>query len=354
MKFSHGFLTLLLTVTAPFVASAQSRYFVVQNVASERTRVYERCTTSQDCPHRLIMDTKMLVGMPADKSSREDTYQLRTWLGEYRIDAWKKFYQDQKGKYPSWYKEGYPKLPRKGATLLEWISPRLVMDKKTEDMRGAFGWYAALIGPNANGQWIHGTFGWGADEATMLQKLYSDGGHGGYMNFSSGCTRLENRAIAYLQDSLPVGTEIYRVYSQEGLRDAKLSNYQNQKNGAIWSFTLTKETQNLSSETSKVQSRGVPGDMILEQGIYKVPQFPVAFATMGPNPEQRRLDGYTGNIYNLKKEEFRGVFLVDEGRFINYEHPTSLTLGGSKKGLPADLKTQGGYTFGKGNYRYRN
>ncbi|MFN7453366.1 MAG: hypothetical protein ACK5RO_01770, partial [Pseudobdellovibrionaceae bacterium] len=84
---------------------------------------------------------------------------------------------------------------------------------------------------------------------------------------SSGCTRLENRAVALTRHLLPVGTEVIRVYAMEGLRDTSLSRYSLQREKRPWEFILTKEGVRQSNgptiDRSAVLARGVPSSSYL-------------------------------------------------------------------------------------------
>ncbi|UXR63730.1 hypothetical protein EZJ49_11675 [Bdellovibrio bacteriovorus] len=82
-----------------------SRYFVIQNIATEKTRIYERCTTSPGCAHKMVMETDTVVGRP-EEGDKNDPNAYKTWVGHSRISEWVKFYQDGKGFYPRWYTPG--------------------------------------------------------------------------------------------------------------------------------------------------------------------------------------------------------------------------------------------------------
>jgi hypothetical protein len=339
---SIALLTVFFAIEA---ASAQSKYFVIQNVATDRTRVYERCSTSESCPHKLILETRSLFGMPKDEDlPGADKYRLRTWLGTFKIQTWKKFYADGKGKHAPWWGPGFPELPRKNSSLFSWISPYYMPDGYAEDgMRGAFGWYAAILSPVPDGQWMHGTFGWGADKDNFLNNQVQENGHG-YLNFSSGCARVENRAIAWMQHNLPKGTEVYRVYAIEELADPSLKNYAAAKSKrASWDWILTTETTAESSDAAAVRARLNPSISILEQGTFILDQYPGKVSIKHSRSDLRsigartRKDFMIGNNYLLPRNEFQGVFLIDEGRFRNYLHPARLTAHASKE-IPRDLQ----------------
>ena len=56
----------------------------------------------------------------------------------------------------------------------------------------------------------------------------------------------------------------------------------------------------------------------------------------------QRRKGLSGNIYGIPDENFRGYLLVDEGRFIDYQHPAGVQVGGfDDHSLPEYLKTSG-------------
>lgn len=362
------------------LVTAASKYFVIQNVATETTRVYERCTTSPDCAHKLVMETEMVVGRP-EEGTKTDPHAFKTWLGHSRISEWVKFYQDGQAHYPHWYRAGQnvddiPRPITKGMSKILSSRKWMVKDKKGDTtIYGAFGWYAAKVTPSddvngMNYQWMHGTIGWGKDGSAaidltrgFLMNTFSNPG-------SSGCTRLENRAIAYLRHLLPVGTDIYRVYARESTREREidfgngriqpLSRYANKlSRPAIWQYILTtNEAQKSGGLTADFQSvimRGIPtiGSNVLERGTYEVDQYPNAKPL---DFSKSARTGQSGDRYEIdsgKKKDptnFRGYFLVDEGRFIDYKHPDTYATKGKVKvsGLkefrttvPAFLSTYG-------------
>ena len=168
---------------------------------------------------------------------------------------------------------------------------------------------------------------------------------------SSGCTRHENRAIAYMRHLLPEGTEVYRVYAREALRDEHLSRYENQKSKPVWNWILTNEgvnTEGPDSDANMVLSRNVPTENILEKGSFEVDQYPDGIGLWGGASEKTRQRYITGNVYGIKSDDFRGVFLVDEGQFVDYQHPdTDKVIVHESHALPADLKTSSTYTMAK-------
>ncbi len=328
---------------ASVTSSDKSKYIVIQNVATERTRIYERCTSAPGCANRLVMETEMVVG----RDTKKGNYLTR--VGRYKITEWVKFYQDNADNYPSWYDPNYPATPKPGSSGSAWMSKKNMPDGKG-NMRGAFGWYAGLIAPNADYQWIHGTIGWGSDGTKFIEMTRNT-----LLNMfanprSAGCTRLENRAVAYTRDLIPVGTEIVRVYAREGFRDGTRARYQNQIQPKTWEYILTKEGVRKSgaatSEKNAVLARGVTPDLILEQGSYSVDQYPNAVPLKEDAGWQSRVKGKSGNTYDVKDDAFRGYYLVDDGTFIDYEHPEGVEVGGYEgPAIPEALKTAGEFTI---------
>lgn len=331
---------MLTDETVHFSYPNPSRYFVVQNIATEKARVYEYCNSSPDCSHRLVMETDIVVGRM--KGDKKDQNQFLTWAGWYTINYWKKFHENPS--YPSWYDSRYPALPEKdrhgqtaGSPGAKWISKKLLpLDLMPEaHYRGAFGWYAAILTHNPNDQWLHGTYGYGADEDIFIQMPKNGEG----MNLferaaikiagkdlrSAGCTRFENKAIAYLQSFLTPGTNIFRVYALEGYQDESRSTYQDQQSNRTWEYILTKEDVRRSgprsSDANSVRSRGLSADQILDQGSYEFDQYPNATGFDRSMKESDQRKGKTGNVYGISPQKFQGVFFVDSGRFYNYRHP---------------------------------
>ncbi|MFS4457805.1 L,D-transpeptidase [Bdellovibrio sp. HCB2-146] len=355
--------------------SSSSKYFVIQNVATERTRVYERCTTSPDCPHKLVMETEMVVGRP-EEGLEGDPKAFITWLGHARISEWVKFYQDVKGHYPRWYSEGTKTPGPINGLLGRTIGARKWIVKGGDGkstIHGAFGWYAAKVTPadpkdGMNYQWMHGTMGWGSDGATPIELTRSS-----FMNIvsnpgSAGCTRLENRAIAYLRSLLPVGTDIYRVYARESSRN--LSRYAGlENNPAPWNFILTKigggKSGGLEADANKVMAGGFSQNDLLEQGTYQVDRYP----NVSPlNYKEMPSSGRSGDRYRIDSDKaadaartnFRGYFLVDEGRFVDYAHPDEAAsryrvkvsgLPDFRNSVPEFLKTTGSHNPPAVTYR---
>lgn len=333
-----------------------SKYFVIQNIATERMRIYERCTETPDCAHRMVMETEFVAGRTEGPKRDRDRFQ--TWLGLYKITSWVKFYEDQMKHYPSWYDPKYPEAPSPQDDPQSWFNKKFMPNPGTGSMRGAFGWYAGLVGPNANYQWIHGTIGWGSQKNKFIKYTRSF-----WVNLvanprSSGCTRLENEAVAYTQYLLPVGTEVLRVYAKEGIRDESLTTYQNQSQPAAWDYILTNEhvrsKVNVTSAKDSVLARQVSESQILESGTYQIDQVPNGIGFTDKPTARQRQKGNSGNAYGVPSEEMKGVLLIDEGRLVDYEHPKSLTVGGlkenNKPSLPESYKTGGTYSLFKPKY----
>lgn len=356
------------------LVTASSKYFVIQNVATEKTRVYERCTETPNCAHKLVMETEMVVGRP-EEGTKEDKNAFKTWLGHAKISEWVKFYQDGQAHYPHWYKAGQDIKTIPGP-ITDGIS-KIASSRKwmVEDARGnttiygAFGWFAAKVSPadeinGMNYQWMHGTIGWGKDGASsieltrgFLMNLFSNPG-------SSGCTRLENRAVAYLRSILPVGTDIYRVYARESTREKETTTgFFKKKTTPLpryadkyevpgrWDYILltngAQQSGGLTADAKTVIEKAIPviaGQNLIEQGSYEIDQYPNAVqlnygssASSGKSGDRYRID--SGKKEEAANTNFRGYFLVDEGRFVNYVHPDArLTKGVIKVSGLADFR----------------
>lgn len=339
-------LTILSTVSAT-VASAQSKadsssskYFIVQNIATEKMRVYERCTTSVSCAHRLVFQTDMVAGkISGDKS-------MWTRVGTFKVEKWVKFYEDKAKLYPSWYDGNYPETPGPGNSFSAWLEKQS-MPNGPGEMRGAFGWYAAMVTPNASGQWMHGTIGWGSDEDKFILQTRSFMANVFADPRSRGCTRIENRAVAFAQSFLPAGTDLFRVYAQEGMADEQMQNYENQRNPVRFDYILTRDQVRRDNPNSisrpAVEARLASGQIqssdILEEGSFLASQYPVGQGLTS----KRASSGRSGDTYSLGESAFAGVFLIDEGRFVNYDHPSAMPRGGvsgSQAVLPEYAKSR--------------
>ena len=302
------------------------RYFVVENIATEKLRVYERCTTGTGCAHTLILETDMVVGEDTPERDR------RSLVGTFRIQSWVKFHEDSRKLYPSWIHDDAPALPSPGASLEDWIDESLIpRGYRTEGPRASFGWFTARIGPNAKEQWTHGTWGHGADGDKFIQAVRNSQERDPRI-MSHGCSRVENQVIAFMHEILPPGTKLVKVYAKEAL--AKPDGVSSPASEFSWDWVLTKEgarTPGPRMSLASVKARNVPSSEVLDQGRF------------APDRQPTVVDG---NVYGLDEAEFRGVFLIDEGRFEDYRHPRSLERGGiveksEKLAGPRALKKQG-------------
>jgi hypothetical protein len=222
-------------------------------------------------------------------------------------------------------------------------------------MYGAFGWYAARLSPQdesgVNYQWMHGTIGWGVDQATSIEvtrgaliNMFSNPG-------SHGCTRLENRSIAFLRSLLPPGTDVYRVYARESTRERELVAGVFKKSitplpryadkygvPGSWQYILltdgAQKSNGLPADAETVRASGiaiVQGQNFLEEGTFLYDQYPNA---VSPDYNYAASSGKTGDRYQIDSgspndaTHFRGFFLVDEGRFVDYQHPDAQAVGG--------------------------
>lgn len=303
------------------------KYFVIQNIATERLRVYEKSCNSKDvCVNKMIMETEMAVG--------EDDSENRTRVGSYRITEWWKFYQDHAAHYPSWYRDGYPSPPEQGSSFLKWFKNKYMPKENGErkgDMRGAFGWYTAYVGPNHNAQWTHGTVGWGADKDALIKATKSYFTNVFASPRSSGCSRLNNEAIAYLREILPVGTPIVKVYAKEALLNGHRTDYKNKTSN--WSYVLTKNnaysTTNFSADKESVESRNVPANRRLEEGTFVMDAYPTMFNFIDGEDvgKMEAKTKTTGNVYRVPEASMKGVLYVDAGLLEDYAHPRDEKIG---------------------------
>lgn len=341
-KFKFTSLSSALMLALSFqaqAAPAKPKYVVIQNVATEKTRVYELCYATPGCAHKMVFETDMLVG----KREEGDT---RTLLGTYRISQWVKFYEDGKKLYPSWYDPSYPMPPEADDSARKWFKEKY-MPNGVGEMRGAFGWYAAHVEPNAYGQWMHGTIGWGSNGDEFISRAKK-----GFISIfvdlrSHGCTRHENRAIAYLNSLVPAGTPLLKVYAEERVDDVSLSRYASQKAPVLFNFALTRDqvrsTKADSIEYSVVMAKINKGIItkndILETGEYLADRYPTILPI---NEKKSAKSGLSGDVYEVGRQNFRGTFSVDTGRFANYVHPQGLNVGGDQSllSLPDIVKVK--------------
>lgn len=307
-----------------------TKYFVIQNIATEVTRVYEKCNDSPKCKHKLIFETDMVVGRR--KNGFVDRDEWFTNVGVTKIRHWVKWHQDSQGHYPAWYAKDYPPVPPPGADFFDWFDSS-VMPEGKGSMRGAFGWFAAILGPSPKEQWIHGTAGWGSDGAKFID-ITRDFFLSSVSDVrSSGCTRIENAAVAFLRHILAAGTPIIRVYAKEAVEDPFLFRYEKQKIKGIFRYILTKSNTIDDAgagtiERSAVLARKVPKDYWLEEGTYYYDRYPTVHTYSWSPGGIGSGTGALGNVYNVDEKWLKGHFLIDTGRFVNYDHPWEIPKAG--------------------------
>lgn len=325
------------------------KYFVVVNVATETLRIYERQCLDNSCPSKMIMETEVVVG--EDKNlPKEQKGKGRSILGSYRVTGWAKFYQDAESHYPAWYRDGYPGLPEVGSGFNKWFKNKFMpVDPKTGkevgSMRGAFGWYAAFVAPEAYGQWTHGTIGWGEDKDEYIKKTKKFVTNVVSDPRSSGCTRNNNEAIAFIRQLVDTGTPIIKIYAKEALLDPSLTGYNGNKQ---WQYILTKKAGQKSDRAEVLASLGVSGseadmywaakrngnemivdpksplNQILEVGTYDLDTVPTPIAyTPGEKMGKIKASvGRKGNVYGIDtKDMSTGTYYVDAGILAGYSHP---------------------------------
>lgn len=325
-----------------------SEYFMIQNLATEKLRVYKRGCESGDCAHKMIFETDIAVG--------EDKSATRTVLGHFHIKTWHKFYQDGAGRYPSWYDPNYPRIPRKGSSASDWTKSK-VLPYKAASVRGAFGWYTAKVGPDASYQWTHGTIGWGSDKKEFIEAT-----RGFWANLfldprSHGCTRTDNESIAYIRQLLPVGSTLIKVYAREAIGDTNYTRYSGPKT-VSWDYILTKNgvrVDGQKADRDEVLAAGTSSNRYIEEGTLKADVFPTPKVFLAGSSGAE--SGKNGNYYALKHGDMTGVFLIDEGRLVKYKHPQrKLRIGGYKtvlfpEGIMADANSY--FTLPKCKKKYR-
>lgn len=324
------------------------RYFVVVNIASETIRLYERVCADNSCPSKMIMESEVVVGEDTDHP-KEEPGKGRSILGSYRVTGWSKFYQDPEGHYPAWYRDGYPATPAADASWNDWFSKKVMpLDKngKAEGkMRGAFGWYTAFVAPEPFGQWTHGTLGWGSDKDKFIKKVKKP-----LINVisdprSSGCTRNNNEAIAFLRNMIDVGAPIVKIYAKEAYLDPTLASYPAPT--TQWNYVLTKNRNHAIDRDQVLKLLGINGNdldsfwqakvaggemildpkdplnQVLEVGTYEIDTHPdVIQYTPGEKlTKLSRKIGRKGNVYGIKDADMHGVFYVDAGMLEGYAHP---------------------------------
>lgn len=334
------------------------KYFVVVNVATETLRVFERQCMDNSCPNKMLIETEVVVGEDRDHP-KDEKGKGRSILGSYRVTGWSKFYQDAEGHYPAWYRDGYPDLPAIGdSNWNDWFKnkhmPKDENGKAHGSMRGAFGWYAAFVAPNPYGQWTHGTLGWGEDKDKFIKKtkklltnVVSD-------PRSSGCTRNNNEAIAFIRQLIEIGAPIIKIYAREAILDPAMTNYREETKE--WKYILTKRAGEKADRAEVLKALNLtdsdvdnfwaakraggelildpksPLSQILEVGTYTVDTKPdiIAYTPGEKLGKLERSVGRKGNVYGVKSPDMsQGVFYVDAGFLDGYHHPKAiLELGG--------------------------
>ena len=279
--------------------------FVVTNGATEMIRLYERCAPSETCKNRLLMEFHGTVGSNAD--------EVRTDVGVYKTKEWVKFYEVA-GEYAGWYRPGYPELPGVGARGA-WLSHRS-SPPGFKGGRGAFGWYTLFVGPNNDGQWMHGTYGWGADHSNLVRFQDSFlGGIAGLVHHlgSHGCTRMSNEAIAYMRSNVPLGAAYIKIYAREDFADPNLGQYHDTPEKGTFDYILTnvgygkKNGEHQIAQRGAVLAAGTPKSEWFEEGTFNYDQVPHLA---------------TGDHYHLGADSMTGTFNVDEGTVSkDYRHP---------------------------------
>jgi hypothetical protein len=148
---------------------------------------------------------------------------------------------------------------------------------------------------------------------------------------SHGCTRTDNETIAYLRQILPVGTPLVKIYAMEDLADPTLTGYTPiQKQ---WDYIMTKRgvrVDGQKADRAEVLASGISSHEIIEEGSYTVNQWPQAVKFVGGEDvgNFRRKLGKGGNVYGVSATEMSGIFYVDTGLLLNYNHPPGLGVGG--------------------------
>lgn len=274
--------------------------FVIQNLASLTIRVYQRnCDFNENCANTLIFQAPMVIGKDEDES--------RSKLGFFKISRWNNFHKDYEGKYLGWNQKPKPV----NSSRSDW--------NKT----GPFGWYTAFLEPNAKGQWMHGTIGWGSEGEKFINHNRSPSGNFDRIR-SNGCTRVSNQSIAFLRNFVPENSLVLKIYALEDFQDPKLTQYQTTPFYNYWTYSLSKKKMN-SAEQYPLEKFNIP---FYEQGRLFYSQYPVKFEIKTKEEYLKKIKNY--NPYDLSKKDFKGKFLVDSGLLINYEHPRKLEDNGNK------------------------
>jgi hypothetical protein len=355
--------------------------YMVQNIATEKLRVYQRVCKDNSCPPKMIFETDFVSG----EKKGDDDFKKNTHVGNYRIFEWEKFYQDQGtgGHYPSWFDPSFPEAPSIEDSWSAWFDKDIMPWEfcETKDgkekcshkgmMRGAFGWFTALVEPHyGTGQWTHGTIGWAESSIENIYRAKGEDTLGALANIfsslrSSGCSRVSNPSVAFLRHILPVGTPLIKIYALEAYQD-QASMESNYEVGATstWDFMLTKDgvrktgLKATSAHRNYVERAGLNTfDNILEEGTYEFRTYPTVvqyqYKPRSSGEGYRRskgcvedtVDNYPNatqiadgrsvydidnekdinkkqcNVYKIPSEAFQGRFYVDTGLVEGYDHP---------------------------------
>ena len=356
--------------------------YMVQNIATEKLRVYQRVCKDYSCPPKMIFETDFVSGY----KKGDDAHKYNTHVASYRIFEWEKFYQDRGtgGHYPSWYDPTYPLPPDRDDSWSKWFDSEYMpwefcetVDGEKECshkgmMRGAFGWYTALVEPHyGTGQWTHGTIGWAESSIENIYRAKGEDFLGKLANMvtslrSSGCSRVSNPSVAFLRHILPVGTPLIKIYALESYQDqASMERNYNIGQTSAWNFILTKDGVRETGEEATtahknyVEVRGLDTpDNILEEGSYEfniyptVVQYQYKHRSSGNGYRRSRgcvedtVDNYMKpwmtddedrkyydidredkissrqcNVYKIPADKFQGRFYPDTGLIEGYAHP---------------------------------
>ena len=165
---------------------------------------------------------------------------------------------------------------------------------------------------------------------------------------SSGCTRNNNEAIAYIRSLLDIGTPLIKIYAEEELLDPTLSKYPNQTED--WQYVLTKNTNHAIAREEVLKNLGLSGsdldaywkakldggdlildpksplNQVIEVGTYQRDIHPdVIQYTPGEDLKRfNRKIGRKGNVYGIPSNQMHGVYYIDAGVLSDYAHPDSV------------------------------
>lgn len=361
--------------------------YMVQNIATEKLRVYQRVCKDNSCPPKIILETDFVAGM----KKGDPDFTKNTRVGNFRIVEWHKFYQDRNGgHYPSWFDPSSPAVPDPEESWSKWFKKDVMpweschTDEKGKShcsakgmMRGAFGWYTALVEPNANDQWTHGTIGWGDSSVENIKRAKGEDILGKLASTftslrSSGCSRVSNKTIAFLRHLLPVGTPVIKIYALEKYQDeASMKQTYEKDKKYTWEYALTKDGVRgindaaTSAHKNFVSSRTDIGeDEILEEGVYEFTNYPKVVQVKNARSgmckesdedilitselertdkkqvlisEMKNLREKECNLYKIPSEKFQGVFYVDTGLVDGYKHPEAADHGVLKGGFKSQF-----------------